>query len=308
VDKVRQFLKTINISGTVLRDEPMSLHTTFKVGGPADIFFIPRDGEDLARGLRGARSLGLPVFVLGGGANILVSDRGIRGLVADLSALSRVRIEGERFSAEAGLPVSAAAERASEAGLGGLDFIYSMPGSVGGAVWMNARCYESSIADVLESVVFLDDDLNPATLSKTDPLFVSNFGYKKSPFQGRPWVILEAVFRLRSEEPAGIKERMKGFRLDRTNKGHFMAPCAGSVFKNNRDFGLPSGALIDRLGLRGYSLGAAQISPLHGNIIINTGKAGASDIKGLMDLMRERVRGAYGFELEPEILLIGDGE
>jgi UDP-N-acetylmuramate dehydrogenase len=308
VDKVRQFLKTINISGPILRDEPMSLHTTFKAGGPAELFFIPRDKEDLTAALRGARNAGIPVFILGGGANILVSDRGFRGLVADLSSFNAVRIEGALLSAGAGLPVSTASERAAEAGLGGLDFIYSMPGSVGGAVWMNARCYESSVADVLESVLFLDDELNPRTLKRGGPLFVSDFGYKKSPFQGRSWIIIETVFRLRHEDKAAIKERMERVRLDRTNKGHFIAPCAGSVFKNNRDFGHPSGVLIDRLGLRGFSLGEARISPLHGNIIINTGNASASDIKQLMDLMQERVRTEYGFNLEPEVLLVGDWE
>ncbi len=306
VDKVRKFLKKINISGRIAAEEPMSRHTTFEVGGPADIYAEPADFREAAHLLREASRMGLPVFVLGGGANILVSDRGIRGLVMSTVRMAEVRAEGEVLTAGAGAPVSAVAEAAAEAGLGGLDFIYAMPGSVGGALWMNARCYDSSIADVLESVRYLDGALEPRRAGAEDPDFMAGFDYKKSPFQRGDMVILEASFRLRRTDPETLWKRMREIREDRTAKGHFLAPSAGSVFKNNRDFGAPSGVIIDRLGLRGLSVGPARVSPLHANIILNTGGATARDIRSLIHAVQDRVFAARGFRLEPETLFVGD--
>ncbi len=306
MDKVREFLKKINISGRIAADEPMSLHTTFETGGPADIYAEPATPGEAARLLEEARRLDLPAFVLGGGANILVSDRGVRGLVLSTAGMGGIRVDGAVLTAGAGAPVSRAAEAAADAGLGGLDFIYAMPGSVGGALWMNARCYDSSIADVLESVEFLGGAARPERAGRDDPAFMAGFAYKKSPFQSDGRVILEASFRLRPADPEALWKRMREIRADRTAKGHFLAPSAGSVFKNNRDFGSPSGAIIDRLGLRGFSVGGARVSPLHANIILNTGGATARDIRVLIETVQKRVFDAFGFRLEPEILFVGD--
>lgn len=306
VDKVREFLKKINISGRILTDEPMSRHTTFRTGGPADIYAEPADAGETALLLGEARRLDIPVFILGGGANILIADRGIRGLVVGTAGLRKIRIEGNILTAGAGLPVSDAAEYAADAGLGGLDFIYAMPGSTGGALWMNARCYDASVSDVLESVRFLDEDLRVRESHARDAGFIAEFAYKKSPFQGRNRVILDASFRLRPEPRDELRKKMDAIRADRAAKGHFLAPCAGSVFKNNRDFGAPSGVIIDRLGFRGMTIGGAQVSPLHANIIVNSGGASAADIRSLIETIRDRVEAEFGFLLEPEILFAGD--
>jgi UDP-N-acetylmuramate dehydrogenase len=289
-------------------DEPMSAHTTFGVGGPADCWLRPA-GEGFpafcAALIRAARSAGTPVFVLGGGANVVVADRGIRGIVLDTSSWSGADgVRGETAAFRSGTPLNEAAELAAAAGLSGLEFLAGMPGSVGGAVWMNARCYGREIADALAETETIDfaETGEPLRL----PAERSAFGYKRSPFQSRPCLILRAVFALRPGSPEEIRARMENYRRDREAKGHYRYPSAGSAFKNNSDFGKPTGKLIDELGLRSLRLGGAQVAPFHGNIIINTGGATASDIRALTDELIARVRAATGFVLEPEILFAGD--
>jgi UDP-N-acetylmuramate dehydrogenase len=283
-------------------DEPLSRHTSFRIGGPADAFARPRSVAELVALLRAARAAGLPVFVIGAGANILVADRGVRGLVVSLDRLRSCAFAGEAVRTGAGLPVSALARLTARAGLRGLERFYAMPGSVGGSVWMNARCYETSFADRLAAVTVLDEALNVAVSNVRQ----ADFDYKKSPFQGSGRVILEAEFVLERADPRALKTVMREVERDRRAKGHFLAPSAGSVFKNNRLFGQPSGKILDGLGLRGRRVGGAQVSPLHANIILNRRRATAEDVKRLVDLMREEVRRAHGLELEREIIYVGE--
>ncbi len=283
-------------------DEPMEAHTTFRVGGPADVYARPADVESLTELRRFARRHMLPTFVLGGGANIVVGDRGLRALVIDVGAIDHFRISGERITVGAGLPISDAAEKAAADSLAGLDFLYSMPGSTGGAVWMNARCYGSSVIDILERVDYLDEDGARRTMNP-DP---NQFGYKRTPFQTNDWIIVEAQFGLHFEQESKIRSRMESYKADRTSKGHFAWPCAGSVFKNNRDFGEPTGKVLDRLGLRGTRIGGAKVSDFHANIVVNDRNATACDIDALARLMEERAREAFGIELEREVLFLGE--
>lgn len=289
---------------TICRHEPLAAHCTFRIGGPADILARPTDTAGLRALLAWARHESVPVFILGGGANILVADTGIRGLVVDMGGLNACRIRPESLimEAQAGLPVSDAAEFAAACGLGGLDFIYAMPGSVGGAVYMNARCYGSEIGDILESVDYLDAALEPRTLVPER----ATFKYKDTPFQDQPWIITAARFRLAPADPAALVARMAELKADRTAKGHFAAPCAGSVFKNNHAFGQPSGKIIDSLGLRGFAIGGAKVSDAHANIFINSGGATARDMKALIDHVHDRVLAELGYDLEPEVVLAGD--
>lgn len=282
----------------------MHRHTTFEVGGPAEFYVRPRTESDVQRIIRAAQDTGAPIFTLGGGANILVSDRGVRGIVMDMRDFSDTRREGSKFTSGAGLAISDAAERAAEEGLAGLHFLYAMPGSVGGAVWMNARCYGSSIVEVLEEVSVVSETGELESYVPND----EDFGYKRSPFQGRNAVIIEASFHLTPADTAEIRAEMDGFYADREGKGHFAAPSAGSIFKNNRAFGSPTGALVDTLGLRGTQIGGARLSDRHANIIVNTGGATATDILRLIELIERRVHEELGFELEREVLLVGDWE
>ncbi|MFP4562671.1 MAG: UDP-N-acetylmuramate dehydrogenase [Spirochaetia bacterium] len=288
--------------GIILFDEPLARHTTFEVGGPAEVFTVPQDIEELKKLLDIARKAGVPVTVLGTGANVLAADRGIEGITLHLGGFSGCAAEGNLLTAGAGLPVHDAAVRAADCGLSGLEFFYSMPGTVGGAVYMNARCYGSSAADLLKSVKVLSPDMSVVlkTISQEE------FDYKVSPFQTSGELLLEAEFELIPGDPDEIRKRMRFYEKDRAAKGHFDMPSAGSVFKNNRSFGRPSGAIIDSLGLKGHRVGGAMISPKHANIIVNTGDATAADIRTLIEDVKDRVYSYYGYKLSEEVIYIGE--
>jgi len=282
--------------------EPMAQHTTFELGGPADVLVKPNSVSELISILSLAREEGLPVFILGAGANLLVSDKGMRGIVISLSNWQGYEVQGTEVRAGAGLAISRLAQLTAEKGLEGLERFFRMPGSVGGSIWMNARCYESEVAESLSQVTVLNQELEVVTkrVSRAD------FAYKKSPFQETGEIILEAGFCLKTADPLGLKKTMEEIYEDRKAKGHFTWPSAGSVFKNNRSFGQPTGKLLDSLGLRGLKHGGAQVSPLHANIIINTGSACAKDVKELVELIERRVAEYYGLRLEREILFVGE--
>jgi UDP-N-acetylmuramate dehydrogenase len=299
---VENIVKKINIRGILRLDEPMSLHTSFRIGGPADIYARPSDRDDLAELLALADREGLPVFILGGGANILVSDLGIRGLVIDMADFSGIEVKDTWVIGGCGTPVSSIAEAASVASLAGMEFIYRMPGSLGGALWMNARCYGRSIGDIPGWIEYFDPQLNECRLE----LPADSFGYKISPFQKNGAILLRAGFQLVHDDPGSILMRMKEVEEDRRAKGHFEYPSAGSVFKNNRSYGQPTGAILDRLGLKGTKHGSAQIAPFHANIIINTGGATAEDVAFLVSYARETAYKQDGIELEPEIRFVGE--
>jgi len=292
-------------------NEPMSEHCTFKTGGPADCYIRPF-GEGFpaftAALLGAARVKGINVFILGGGANILVADAGVRGIVLDT-----VGWAGEEDTQEgvlrfrSGTSLDDAAMIAVRKGLCGLEFLAGMPGSAGGAVWMNARCYGREIADVLVETEIVDFSVSPPKTLRL-PADKREFGYKRSPFQGRGAFILSAVFQLSPGNTEQILARMDANRRDREEKGHYRFPSAGSVFKNNPDFGKPTGKLIDELGLRGLRIGGARIADWHGNFIINTGGASSADIRALTEETAARVKEAAGFILEPEILFVGEWE
>lgn len=300
--KVRESIEKINLKGVLRQNESLAAHCTFKVGGPADWYFRPAEPESLRQSLLWARAAGLPWFILGGGANIVPSDRGFRGLVVDTSDLTAWSVEGSRCRAQAGIAVSTLSGHLADAGLSGLDFIYAMPGSLGGAVYMNARCYDGEMSAILRRVRYLDENLEWASME----LAASDFAYKLSPFTNRRRVIVEAEMELQPGDTAALWDRMRSLEADRTAKGHFLAPSAGSVFKNNHALGQPSGKIIDSLGLRGLRIGGAKISDAHANIFINAGGASARDIRDLVETVAGRVKNELGHELEAEILFIGD--
>jgi UDP-N-acetylmuramate dehydrogenase len=294
----------IKIGGEIRLDEPMAGHTSFRIGGPADLYALPASADDVRLILDLCARESVPCFILGGGTNILVSDKGIRGAVIDLSRLSGIGVEGTLLTAGAGAPMSDAAEAACGRGLSGMEFACRLPGTVGGAVYMNARCYDREAADVLESVEYLDADLTLRRYSMNR----GDWSYKRSPFQAMTATILGACFRLAPGDAARIRAEMTEHGADRERKGHFLFPCAGSVFKNNRAFGAPTGRLIDSLGLKGRRIGGAQVAPFHGNIIINAGGATAEDVRALIECVEREVHGRLGFTLEREVELVGEWE
>jgi UDP-N-acetylmuramate dehydrogenase len=294
---------------SVAFDEPMSTHTTFRIGGPADLFLTPRSVEALASILMLLRSAGIPVFLLGGGANILVADQGIRGAVIDTSMLSSIRREAPDSTilyAECGVPISTLCTEALVQGLSGLENFYGMPGSVGGAIYMNARCYEDDISLHINEITAISPTGEIASLSAR----AMQWSYKCSPFMPKGalagYIIAAGRFSLEAGEHLQIAGRMRSRMEDRMHKHHFDYPSAGSMFKNNRDFGKPTGKILHELGLRGYRIGNAAISPWHANIFINLGGATARDMRALILHAQAVVLAATGWKLEPEVLFVGE--
>ena len=306
---INQCLELFPCEADICYDDLMSEHTTFNVGGPADCRICP-EGENFpafsSALIHRARKEGIPVFILGGGANIVVGDKGIRGIVLDACAWKGAAVKDNAVSFNSGTSMDEAAEFAAARGLSGLEFIAGMPGTIGGAVYMNARCYGSEIADVLAWTQIVDFSAAGAPEEKRVPADKAAFGYKRSPFQGKDNLILCAAFNLKPADTNEIKSKMEKNRQDRQEKGHYRFPCAGSAFKNNHEFGKPTGQIIDELGLRGLQKGDAQIAPFHGNIVINTGKATSADIRALMDEVAAKVKEKTGFTLEPEIIFVGE--
>jgi len=301
---------------TIRCNEAMSEHTTFKIGGPADYWIAP-DGEGFysfcVTLLNNAKAASIPVFILGGGANIVVSDKGIRGIVLDMCAWNGESVwslcTGEdELVLKSGTSIDEAADTALASGLSGLEYLAGMPGSIGGAVWMNARCYGSEVSDNLSwaEIISINKGESEYSVKRINNGKGVGFGYKKSPFQEMDCLILSAAFQLKKGNKEEILLKMEENRQDRQEKGHYLFPCAGSAFKNNRDFGKPTGQIIDELGLKGLKKGGAQIAPFHGNIIINTGNASANDVYELVNEITSCVKQKTGFILEPEIIFAGD--
>ncbi len=304
--KLQRELEKFNLDHLVAYNAPLAPLTTFRVGGPADALARPRSAQEVADLVRWSRHREVPLTILGGGANVVISDRGIRGLVIHTGGLQGLNRSGTLLTVGAGTPISDASAYAADHDMEGLSFIYAMPGSTGGAIWMNARCYDGEIAPVLEETRYVnlgEPELGSIGVYRTD---LKDFDYKVSPFQDGRRIIVEATFRLTPGDRTELYRQMKEHEEDRRRKGHFLAPCAGSVFKNNRAFGAPSGQIIDRVGLRGTRIGGARVSDRHGNIIINTGNATAREIRDLAETVQNKVEQHTGFTLEPEILFLGE--
>jgi UDP-N-acetylmuramate dehydrogenase len=311
MDTLRKFLENCNIDAEIAFDEPMAGHTTFRIGGPADAFVRPRSVEALATLVMGARSRSLPITVIGGGANLLVGDRGVRGIVAATELLrgSNILADGSMY-AEAGLAVTALVGEAADRGLAGLEFAAGLPGSVGGAVFMNARCYNREFADVLWRVDFVRPGNGSGLAVESITPDKAAWEYKRTPFMPggalKGAIIVGAVFRLIRGDGASIRVRMAELEADRSAKGHFDNPSAGSMFKNDRAFGRPTGKILDELHFRGRRIGDAMVSPKHANIFVNAGHASAADMMALIIEAQQAARSAFGIELAPEVVFLGD--
>ena len=294
----------------------LSAFTSFKIGGDADIYITPSSPEELKAVLRFIHEEHIPAILLGGGTNLLIPDEGIRGAVIHTCRLNKIRLlktgEEQLVQADGGVLMQDVTEFCAEHGLSGMEDFAGLPGTVGGAVFMNARCYEKSISDVLVSASVLYFSEKDCTIEEYE-CRQEEWGYKCSPFQPRNkryaelgdnrQVIVSATFRIAQGNKVLIRKTMESRIADRIAKGHFKLPSAGSVFKNNHAFGKPSGKLIDEAGLRGLQIGGAQVAPWHGNFIVNTGSATAQDVMELITAIQKRVKDRTGFKLEPEIIV-----
>jgi len=278
-------------------DEPLAGYVNWRVGGPADLLFLARTREELVTSVQVARAFRLPVTVLGYGANVLVSDRGLRGLVI-INRAEGVRIAGERIAADSGVNLVALARRARQRELSGLEFLVGIPGTVGGAIVGNAGTKDEWIGDRVEKVEVLDCEGAQRWFLRDE----IEFGYRKSRFQRTREIVLRAVLVGRRANGRDIQRRMEEMLAARKNQP--TGPSTGSVFKNPPgDF---AGRLIEAAGLKGYRIGGAKISEQHANFIINTGNATADDIRALVEKARQEVLSKFGIRLEEEIRFLGE--
>lgn len=280
-------------------NEPLAEHCTFKIGGPARLFVMPQEEENLCKAVSLCRDSGLPYYLLGNGSNILFADEGWSGVVLDVSALKTpIQREGCNFRAGAGVLLSSLCREALRAGLTGLEFAYGIPGTVGGAVYMNAGAYGGEVKDVLTRVRYLNQE-GQIVCAEAAELDLS---YRHSIFEENGGCILSAEFSLTPGDPAEIQAKMDDLMGRRRDKQPLDKPSAGSAFK--RPAGAFAGALIDQCGLRGYRHGGAAISEKHCGFVVNLGGASCADVLALCDEVRAIVQEKTGYLLEKEIRVV----
>ena len=296
----RQFCEIAG-EGCVLVDEPMRRHTTFRIGGPADYLIRPETEEVLRKILALCAEEKLPYFILGNGSNLLVSDQGSRGVIIQIDKnFQQCVTEGNVIRAGAGILLSRLSAAAGEAGLTGLEFASGIPGTLGGAVFMNAGAYGGEMKDILSWADVLDEERKLRRLSAEE----LELGYRTSRVKKEGWIVTGAELKLKFGDPEKIREKIEELKAARTSKQPLEYPSAGSTFK--RPEGYFAGKLIMDAGLRGFRVGGAQVSEKHCGFVINTGNATAADVRELMRQVQEKVWEKYQVRLEPEVRFLGD--
>lgn len=295
-----EFLESRLPGECIKRDEPMGRHTTFRVGGNADFFLEISSAEELADIIKYLKQTEHSYFILGNGSNLLVGDKGYEGVILHLGErFSEIRAEGGTLTVQAGALLSAAAREAARLGLSGMEFASGIPGTIGGAVVMNAGAYDGEMKQIISMVTVMTDEGEILELDNE----TMEFGYRTSIIKNRPFIVLSARLELKKGNPEEIKEKMEDFGNRRRSKQPLEYPSAGSTFK--RPEGYFAGKLIMDAGFRGYRIGGAQVSEKHCGFIINVGNASAADISELMDEVIEGVKEKFDVTLEPEIIRIG---
>ena len=295
--------KLVQIVGEerVRTDEPMKNHTTFRVGGPADFFVTPETSEEVRAIIDMCRSEEIDCHIIGNGSNLLVSDRGVRGVVVQIAkAMNKIESNGEQIRAQAGALLSEVAAHALKDGLAGFEFAAGIPGTLGGACVMNAGAYGGEMKDVLYEVTVLTPQGEFLVL-KEDEL---ELGYRTSVIARKGYIVLEAVIRLKKGDEEEIRRQMEDLRDRRISKQPLEYPSAGSTFK--RPEGYFAGKLIQDAGLRGYTFGGAQVSEKHCGFVINRGDATAAEVAELMRRVADKVEEQFKVRLEPEVKRLGD--
>lgn len=285
----------------VLIDEPMSRHTTFKVGGPADYFVIPEGPEEIKEVITLLKREDIPYYILGNGSNLLVGDKGYRGVIIQMyKNLNRIDTRGNQIYAQAGALLSKIAAEAQAQSLTGFEFASGIPGTMGGAVMMNAGAYGGEMSHVLVNATILTQE----GVIKTLTLDELELGYRTSIIARNGYVVLEAVISLQPGNPEEIHARMEELKEKRVTKQPLEYASAGSTFK--RPEGYFAGKLIEDAGLRGFQVGNAQVSAKHCGFVINRGGATAAEIVALMDYVADKVEAVSGVRLKPEVKRIGE--
>ena len=294
------------VRGTVREGEPVGRYSTYRIGGPATVL-LPSVPEDVGAALTLAREAAVPWFAIGLGSNILLPDEGLDALVIRMGkGLDALQRDGDSWTAGAGLPAPLAARRTAEAGFAGLHIFVGVPGTVGGGVYMNAGCHGGDWSEVVERVTVVDESGRDSVLTRREIPFT----YRRSGLEGR--IVLQTTVRLRAEEHERLEESVAEMFEWRQKGTPFNQPCCGSVFKNpagpswkKEDGPRTAGQLIEAAGLKGFSIGGAQVSPMHANYFVNSGGATAADVRSLIEHAQKTVEEKFGVRLEPEVKLIG---
>ncbi len=295
------FIKSVISQDRILFQEPMSRHTTFRVGGEAACMLLIHSEEELCKLIPYFKLIGQEYFILGNGSNLLVGDKGYQGIVLKLDkGMQEIQVEDTRIRVKAGALLSQTANLARDHGLTGMEFAAGIPGSIGGAVVMNAGAYEGEMKQIVESVRAMNTDGEILTLDND----TMEFGYRTSVIRNRPFVVLEAVLTLQKGDVQAITARMEELAQLRRSKQPLEYASAGSTFK--RPEGYFAGKLIMDAGMRGYRIGGAQVADKHCGFIVNTGKATAADIKEVIEEVQARVKQRFHVDLEPEVVFLGD--
>jgi len=284
-------------------NESLKLHTTYKVGGTCKYFITPKDLEELIDLLKYLRDNSIKYMVLGNGSNTIFSSKEYDGVIINLNNINDIKIDGEKIYVEAGYQLIKLSMDALNNSLSGLEFAAGIPGNIGGAIFMNAGAYKSDMSELVETVTFLDENLELKTL-KNEEL---DFSYRKSIFQKNNYIIISTVLKLNKGDKEEIKALMDKRKARRLESQPLEYPSAGSVFRNPSE-DIFAGKLIEDLGLKGYKIGGAKISEKHANFIINDGDATGEDIKALIDLVKAKVKEKYNIDLHVEQRFINFGE
>lgn len=300
LDLIKEELQEIVDRDCIKYDEPMKNHTSFKVGGPVDILVIPNKIEQVEKIINVCKKHKINYFVMGNGSNLIVRDGGFRGVVIKLTPINSIMIDGNIVKAEAGVLLSTLSKEILRSSLKGFEFASGIPGTVGGAVAMNAGAYGPEIKDILESALVLDNDGNIISLSNKE----MDFSYRSSIVQKKNYIVLEATFKLEEGNYDEIKNRMDELNKRRVDKQPLNYPSAGSTFK--RPEGHFAGKLIEDSGLKGKAIGGACVSEKHAGFIINYNNATAADVLELINFVKETIKENYGVTLEPEVKVIGE--
>lgn len=291
-----ELVKKISPSN-IFVNEKMSKHTSFKVGGTADFFIIANNVKELIYILRLAKELKIKTYIIGNGTNVIVKDEGFRGIIIKLN-FKNLKIEEDKIIAGAGVSVALLSEYAYRSQIKGYEFISGIPGTVGGAVKMNAGAYGSEIKDILISTTYLDEKYNIKEIINDE----HEFSYRKSIFEHKKWIILESTFKVEKGNKEEIKQKRQEIAEARKQKQPLDMPNAGSIFKRGEDC-LPA-KLIDEAGLKGYEIGGAQVSKKHAGFIVNTGNASTQDIIDLIKHIQATIKEKFNKDLELEVIII----
>ena len=285
----------------LLLNEPMSKHTSFRIGGPADALAQPANEAELACLLQRAAEHGVKITLIGNGSNLLVRDKGIRGLVIKLGNLfNEINVEGSKLTFGSGVSLAMASKKAASLSLSGMEFAVGIPGTIGGAVYMNAGAYDGEMANVVTSVCVMDMHGETSELQASE----LDFSYRHTALQDSGRIVTSVTVELKPGEQKAIAAKMADFSQRRISKQPLELPSAGSMFK--RPPGYFAGTLIDQTGLKGYTVGGAQVSTKHAGFVVNIGGATAKDVLQLIRDVQDKVFAAHKVHLEPEVLVLGE--